>query len=259
MTRAAANGDRHPATHDPAAYGELLGAHYDTLYPPDGLETDVAVDFIAELAEHHPCRSVLEFGIGTGRLAIPLYRRGLEVAGIDASPRMVAALREKDPSAEIEVVIGDFLTTRMGKSFSVVALVLNGILDERGLWAQLELFENAVRHLAPSGSFIVEAFVLSDQARDGNWTVSPRYVGEDHVELQMARFDVETNTLERTLVHLLPQGAQFVAVRDVYVGPGELDIMAHVHGLRRAARYSSWSRDVFTAQSRRHISVYRHA
>lgn len=138
-----------------------------------------------------------------------------------------------------------------------MALVFNNILDPRGLSAQLALFENAARHLVPGGCFVIEAFVLSDEARDGSWTVTPRYVGEEHVELQMARFDIETSTLERTLVHLRPDGPHFVAVRDVYAGPGELDVMAHVNGMTRIARYSTWSRAPFTARSRRHISVYQ--
>jgi SAM-dependent methyltransferase len=244
-------------SYDPAAYGERLGADYDALYPADGLETDATIAFLAELAERHSDRSVLEFGIGTGRLGIELDRRGLRVAGIEASPRMVAALRAKAPDAEIEIAIGDYVSTRVPGAFGVVALVFNNVLDPRGLPAQLALFENAARHLAPGGWFVIEAFVLGEDARDGTWTVSPRYVGDDHVELQLARFDIETSTLERTLVHLRPDGPEFVSVRDVYAGPGEFDVMAHVNGMTRVARYSTWARDPFTVRSRRHISVYR--
>lgn len=243
--------------YDPAAYGDLLGADYDSLYPPDQLETEDAVAFLAELAERHPSRSVLEFGIGTGRLALQLHRRGLRVAGIDASEKMVEALRQKASGERVEVAIGDYVTTRMAGCFAVVALVFNNILDRRGLPAQLALFGNAARHLAPGGCFVVEAFVLSDQARDGTWRVSPRYVGPDHVELQMSRFDVEDGTLERTLVHLRPEGPQFVTVRDRYSGPEELDVMAHVSGMRRIERYSSWARAPFNAHSERHITVYQ--
>jgi SAM-dependent methyltransferase len=226
------------------------------LYPAEGLETEATVDFLAELAQRHPDRSVLELGIGTGRLAIELHHRGLRVAGIEASERMVGALRDKAPEAPIEVTIGDYATARVPGSFAVVALVFNNILDPRGLQTQLALFSNAARHLAPGGCFVIEAFVLGDDARNGNWVVSPRYVGPDHVELQLARFDIETGTLERTLVHLRPDGSEFVSVKDVYSGPAELDVMAHVSGMTRIARYSSWRRDPFTAQSRRHISVY---
>jgi SAM-dependent methyltransferase len=242
--------------YDPAAYGDRLGADYDTIYPAKGLETDATVDFLAELAERHPDPSVLEFGIGTGRLAIELHRRGLRVAGIEASKRMVAALRDKAPTAEIDIAIGDYVSTRVPGSFSVVALVFNNVLDPRGLPAQLALFGNAARHLAPRGYFAIEAFILGEDARDGSWTMTPRYVGTDHVELQLARYDIESGKLERTLVHLRPEGSEFVTVRDAYAGPGELDVMAHVHGMTRIARYASWTRAAFTAHSRRHISVY---
>jgi SAM-dependent methyltransferase len=242
--------------YDPAAYGERLGADYDKLYPAGALETEATVEFLVELAERRPQRSVLELGIGTGRLAIELHRRGLRVAGIDASERMVAALREKAPAAQIEIAIGDYVSTRIDGSFSVVALVFNNILDPRGLTAQLELFGNAARHLSPGGFFVVEAFVLGDEAKDGSWTVSPRYVGDEHVELQLSRYDIDTGTLERTLVHLGPEGSGFVSVRDAYAGPAELDVMAHVNGMIRVERYSNWRRAPFTAHSRRHISVY---
>jgi SAM-dependent methyltransferase len=242
--------------YDPMTYGESVGPDYDALYPPGGLDTDAAVELLAELAERHARPSLVEFGIGTGRLAIELHRRGLVVAGIDASERMVERLRAKAPSAPIDIAIGDFVSTRVAGSFAVVALVFNNILDPRGRAAQLALFENAARHLVPGGYFVVEAFVLGADAMDGNWSVSPRYVGADHVELQLVRYDIDTSVVERTLVHLLPDGPFFVSVRDSYATPGELDVMAHVHGMRRIARYSDWSRAPFTAHSRRHISVY---
>ncbi len=244
------------SAYDPAAYGERLGAEYDALYPPDGLETEETVALLGELAESRPGRSVLEFGIGTGRLALPLLERGLRVAGIDASPRMIDALRAKPGGSGIEVAIGDYTTTRVAGEFSVVALVFNNVLDPRGLPAQLALFENAARHLEPGGCFVVEAFVLGDEARSGAWDVVPRYVGESHVEFQLTRFDVDTNRLERRLVHLRPTGLEFVSVKDAYAAPGELDVMAHVNRMRRIARYDGWSRGPFTAQSRRHVTVY---
>lgn len=243
-------------SYDPAAYGDRLGADYDALYPEDGLETAATVDLLVELAEARPGRSLLELGIGTGRLALRLQERGVRVAGIEASARMVEALRAKPGGETIPVTIGDYVDARAPGAFSVVAIVFNNVLDPRGVAAQLELFGNAARHLEPRGCFVIEAFVLDDEARSGAWDVRPRYVGAEHVEFQLARFDVETNRLERTLVHLRPEGTEFVTVKDAYAAPGELDVMAHVHGMRRVARYSSWAREPFTARSRRHISVY---
>lgn len=244
------------STFDPASYGDRLGAGYDNLYPSAGLDTDRAAELLCELAQARPGGSVVEFGIGTGRLALRLRDLGVRVAGIDASVRMVEALQSKPGGKRIEVQVGDFTTARVPGTFSVVALVFNSILDERGLAAQLAVFQNAARHLEPGGCFVIEAFVLDDAARSGAWNVIPRYVGETHVEFQLSRFDIDTNCVERTLVHLRPGGTEFVSVKDAYAAPGELDVMAYVNEMRRIARYGDWSREPFTANSHRHITVY---
>jgi hypothetical protein len=169
---------------------------------------------------------------------------------------MVAQLRSKPQGDMLEVVIGDYRTTRVDGSFSVVALVFNGIFDPRGRQAQLDIFANAARHLEPGGCFVVESFVLSDAQRSGDWTVSPRYVGPEHVELQLARYDIATNRIERTLVHLRPKGLDFLTVFDTYASPGELDVMAEVTGFELTARSAGWSGEAFTAASSKHVSVY---
>jgi hypothetical protein len=116
---------------------------------------------------------------------------------------------------------------------------------------------NAARHLGDGGYFVVESFVLSDAQRSGEWWVSPRYVGKEHVELQLARYDIATNRLERTLVHLRPGGLDFVEVADTYAGPAELDVMADVTGFELQTRTAGWFGEVFTSTSTKHVSVYR--
>jgi hypothetical protein len=78
--------------------------------------------------------------------------------------------------------------------------------------------------------------------------LSPRFVGSEHVELQLARYDIATNEIERTLVHLRPQGLDFVTSHDAYAAPGELDVMAEATGFRLLARSSGWSGEVYTAR-----------
>jgi SAM-dependent methyltransferase len=241
---------------DASAYGEQLGAAaYESLYPPDQLSTDEAVTFLSELARAGQSKSLLEMGIGSGRLAIRLSEQGLRVAGIDASAAMVADLRLSNP--DISVKVGDFADLYLGETFSVVALVFNTIFDPRGVEVQLATFRNAARHLEPGGAFVVEAFVLSDEQRNGDWVLSPRFVGTEHVELQVARYDIESNSVEKTLIHLRPSGPTFLTVYDAYASPGELDVMAHVAGLERGARFSDWGHEPFHAGSSRHVTVYR--
>jgi len=242
--------------YDPARYGEAVG-DYDALYPPSGTSTAAAIDLLVELASGHESRSILEFGIGTGRLALGVHRRGVRVAGIDGSSRMVAQLRSKPDGDAIEVLIGDYRDARAPGSFGVVLLAINGIFDPRGRSAQLAIFRNAVRHLVPGGYFVVESWVMNDEQRNGDWSVVPRFVSDDHVELQLAKYDIATNQIERTLVHLRSGVMDFVSVTDTYASPGELDVMAEVTGLDRLARYAGWARTEFTARSSSHVTIYQ--
>ena len=244
------------AGYNPAAYGEAVGDDYDLLYPDAAFDNEATVAMLADLAQARPERSLLEFGIGTGRLALPLYRLGLRVAGIDSSERMVAQLRSKPDGDRLKVAAGDYATMQVAGPFSVVALVSNNIFDPRGREWQLKIFRNAASHLDVGGCFVVESFVLSDAQRSGEWSVSPRYVGPNHVELHLVRYDITTNQIQRTFVHLRPEGLNFVDVSDTYATPGELDIMAEVTGFQRVARTAGWSGETFTATSKTHVSVY---
>jgi hypothetical protein len=170
---------------------------------------------------------------------------------------MIAALRAKPGGDDVAVVQGDYADTQVPGRYAVCALVFNNVLDSRGRATQLQIFRNAAAHLAPAGFFVVEAFVLSEAQRSGEWTVLPRFVSDDHVELQLARFDITSGRLERTLVHLRSGGTEFVRVVDVYSSPGELDVMAEVAGFSLRSRYASWSRASYTASSARHVSVYQ--
>jgi SAM-dependent methyltransferase len=241
--------------YDPARYGDVVG-DYDELYPGVETDTDAAVELLSELAQNRPHRSVLELGIGTGRLALALHRRGFRVAGIDGSARMISQLRAKPDGDAVEVILGDYRDARVDGVFSVVVLALNGIFDPRGQQAQLDIFRNAARHLAPGGCFVVESWVMSDLQRNGDWSVVPRFVGEQHVELQLARYDIARNAIERTLVHLRPEGLEFVTVTDTYASPGELDVMARVTGFERIMRFSDWTHGEFGSTSTSHVSVY---
>ena len=241
--------------HDSGAYGEGVGADYDALYPEAHLETEAAIAALAALAK--PAGgSVLEFGIGTGRLALPLLDHGLRVAGIEASPTMLERLSAKPRADEIQVVEGDFAEQRVEGRFGVVALTFNAIFALPTREAQIACFRNAERHLERGGAVVVEAFVLGPEHLRGEWSIQPRYVGHEHVELQLARYDAGTQRIERTLVHLRPSGVRLVAVEDTYAWPGELDLMARAAGLRLRKRDGGWSGEEFDSASRRHVSVY---
>jgi SAM-dependent methyltransferase len=246
-------------SHDPGTYGTKVGAEYDELYPGDPVETESAVATLCRLAEEAGGRSILEFGSGTGRLAIPLAGRGPEVVGIEASQTMADQMAAKPGGELVQVVVGDFLSLELDRSFSVVVLPFNGIFGPANRDDQLACFSNAARHLEPGGCFVVEAFVLRPEQLRGDWWVAPRYVFDDHVELQLCRYDTASHTLERNLVHLRSDGIRFLRLGDRYAWPGELDLMARAAGLRLRHRYGGWNGEEFGPSSFSHVSIYEPA
>ena len=114
---------------------------------------EATVDVLAELAGGG---RALELGIGTGRIALPLARRGVPVHGIDLSRAMVARLRAKPGGDAIGVTIGDFATTRVDGTFSVAYLVFNTIMNLTTQEAQVACFRNVAAHLEPGGCFVIE-------------------------------------------------------------------------------------------------------
>src|SRR5262249_42855246 len=125
-------------------FDEWIAAHYETLWPElfDPEVLDPAVDFLAERAGKGP---VLEFGVGTGRLATPLSRR-MPVHGIELSPAMAARVPEQIP-----VTVGDFATTRVDGRFRLVYLVRNTITNLTTQDEQVAAFRNAAAHLDEGG------------------------------------------------------------------------------------------------------------
>ena len=131
-------------------FDERVAARYDERSADmfEEAEVEPVVDFLAELATDGPA---LELGIGTGRIAIPLSRRGIRVHGIDLSEAMVARLQAKPGAEQIGVTIGDFATTTVEGRFSVAYLVFNTIMNLTTQDEQVACFQNVASHLQPVG------------------------------------------------------------------------------------------------------------
>jgi hypothetical protein len=258
---------------DPARYGRLLADTYDRLYPSEDLETEDTIRLLAEYANRRAPRAVLEFGIGTGRLALRLRDEVLRVAGIDASEAMIARLREQPGGEEICVALGDYADERVSGQFSLVALLFNNIFDPRGEEVQRKCFENAANHLVYGGCFVIEAYVLREDQLTGEWFLSPRQriEGEREGELAICRYDAgdtrgrahglgagRAGEVERTLIHKRADGPDVVfSVLDTYADTERLDELAASAGFDVAQRYGSWGKEEFTPASRRHVTIYQ--
>jgi SAM-dependent methyltransferase len=235
-------------------FGEPVAASYDAdsaaLFEPAAV--DPVVDFLAGLAGQG---AALELGIGTGRIALPLARRGVPVHGIDLSAAMVARLRAKPGAERIGVTIGDFATTTVEGRFSVAYLVFNTIMNLTTQDEQVACFRNVAAHLDPGGCFVVEVMVPALQRLPPGETirafdVTPAHLGFDE-------YDVASQGLVSH--HYTVAAGRFDAgsIPFRYVWPSELDLMARLAGMTLRERWSGWTREPFTSDSTTHVSVWQ--
>jgi SAM-dependent methyltransferase len=210
------------------------------------------IDLLAELAGDGPA---LELGIGTGRVALPLARRGIRVHGVDLSEAMVARLRAKPGSGGIPVTIGDFATAAVGKDFSLVYLVFNTIMNLTTQDQQVACFKNAATHLRPGGRFVIEVGVpdlrrLPPGERIRAFEASATKLGFDE-------YDVATQGLVSHHYWIVDGKLEAFSAPFRYVWSSELNLMARLAGMTLRQRWGGWDRAPFTSESVKHVSVWQ--
>jgi SAM-dependent methyltransferase len=234
-------------------FGERVASSYDESSAEmfEASVVDATVGFLAGLAGGG---RALELGIGTGRIALPLARRGVPVYGIDLSTRMVARLRAKPGGDAIGVTIGDFATTRVDGAFAVAYLVFNTIMNLTTQEAQVACFRNVAAHLAPGGCFVIEVGVPELQRLPPGQTVVPFHVSPTCWAFDI--YDVATQAMSSNYVQVVDGRGEYRSIPFRYVWPAELDLMARLAGLRLRERWAGWAREPFTSASGQHVSVW---
>jgi SAM-dependent methyltransferase len=234
-------------------FGESVAARYDEssaeMFEPGVV--DVAADILAGLADGG---RALELGIGTGRIALPLARRGVPVHGIDLSQAMVARLRAKPGGDVIGVTIGDFATTRADGTFSVAYLVFNTIMNLTTQAAQVACFRNVAAHLEPGGCFVIEVGIPDLRRLPPGQDVVPFHVSPTRWAFD--RYDVATQAMSSNYIQVVDGRGAYTSIPFRYVWPAELDLMAQLAGLRLRDRWDGWTRAPFTSESRQHVSIW---
>lgn len=239
--------------HDPTAYGRRIADEYDDHY--EGYwDTEASVARLRELAGTGP---VLELGVGTGRLALPLAAGGLEVHGVDSSEDMLERLRAKPGAEQLKTWTGDFAEVEVPGSFALVVLAFNTIFALPDQETQVRCFANAARHLSPGGRFVVEAWVPQPERFTSGSAISVRILRHDRVSLDVARLDPVNQRMETTQVSFRDGDVRLYPANHRYAWPSELDLMARLGGLDLESREEDWRRTPFTARSEAHVSVYR--
>ncbi len=241
---------------DDGYFDEDVARRYDEsqseMFAPETIER--TVDFLVVHAQGGP---VLELGIGTGRIALPLTRRGVSVHGIDMSRAMVARLRAKPGGEDIRVTIGDFATTKVDGSFTLAYLVFNTILNLTTQAAQVACFRNVAAHLRPGGRFVIEVIVPDLQRLPPGEVFRPFDVGPTRWGFD--EYDVAEQGLISHHLSIIDGEVVRLSIPFRYVWPAELDLMAELAGMRRIERWEGWGREPFTGASRSHVSVWEKA
>ena len=234
-------------------FDERIAERYDAASADmfDPAVVDPAVDFLADLAGDG---RALELGIGTGRIALPLARRGVPVHGIDLSPAMVARLRAKPGADAIGVTFGDFATTRVDGTFALAYLVFNTIMNLTTQDEQVRCFQNVGAHLEPGGCFVIEVVVPDLQRLPPGETVRPFTVGP--TRLGFDEYDVVAQGLVSHHYAITDGRAEVFSMPFRYVWPAELDLMARMAGMTLRERWGGWRREPFTSESTAHVSVW---
>lgn len=242
--------------YGPSTYGDRWADIYDAWTDQRiGASTQATIDGLADLAAGG---RVLELAIGTGRIALGLADRGLDVHGIDASEAMVARLRAKPGGETIAVTIGDFADVAVEGRFDLVFVAFNTFFALTTQDDQVRCFANVAQHLTDGGVFVIEAFVPDLGRFDGGQTVRALRVTSELVDLEASTHDATAQTVTSQHVVISDQGLRLQPVHLRYAWPSELDLMARLAGLALRRRWAGWDRSTFTGSSGTHVSVYSH-
>ena len=239
---------------DDGFFDERVAGTYDDPDDPmfDPAAIDPVVDVLVELAGEG---RALELAIGTGRIALPLAARGVDVHGIELSRAMVARLRDearRRPDRRVDRRHDDHATA--GDLPRRLPRVQHDHEPDDAGRADRVLRQRGA-HLSPGGRFVVEVMVPQLRRLPPGETVHPFHVADDHLGLD--EYDVVTQRLVSHHVSFRDGRAERSAVPFRYVWPSELDLMARLAGMTLEHRWGDWRREPFTAESTDHVSVWQ--
>lgn len=238
-------------TDDISTYGERIANIYDDLY---STYNEAMIPALADLSRGG---RALELGIGTGRIALPLTQRGIEVHGLDVSPAMVSKLRAKPGGETIPVTLGNFADVAVEGEFSLVYVVFNTFFGLLSQEEQLRCFHNVAQHLTPDGVFLLELFVPDVARFTAGQNLKAIKVTSEGIILDVSLHDPVNQRITAQHVMIRESGVKLYPVQLRYVWPSELDLMAQLAGLRLHQRWGNWQRSPFTSNSGAHISIYK--
>ena len=240
--------------YDIETYGARWAPFYDELFS----DFDSEIEFLKPFAGDPP--RALELAIGSGRIALPLSRAGVEMTGIDISDDMIGLLRAKPGGDGIRIIKGDFADVAVDETFPLVYLAFNTLFALLDQDRQVECFVNTARALEPGGHFVLDAFV-PDMTRFDRYQTRMAVESITSTQAHAYELSIHDPVAQRVVSHhvrRLDDGSTVVLPVTIrYAWPAEVDLMARVAGLDLEDRFGWYDRRRFTEQSGQHVSVYR--
>ena len=236
-------------------YGEAWADDYDVLF--DDVDERM-IDRLVDLSGSS--RRALELAVGTGRVAIPLSQRGVEVSGIDISASMLAKLADKPGGEKVHVTLGDMVEVPVDGTFPLVYLVFNSLFAISTQERQVRCFQNVADHLEPGGRFLLECFVPDVKRFDSqNTRLAVSEISDDGAyAYEVAIHDPVDQEVRSLHIRTAPnQTDRVLPVTIRYAWPAELDLMARLAGLKLESRWAWYDQSEFTETSTASVSVFR--
>lgn len=242
--------------YDSTSYGDGFADVYDDWYSD---VTDVAATVARMLELAGPRGRVLELGVGTGRLALPMAGAGLVVTGIDSSDAMLARLtdRARIDGVDVETTCGDMVDQLPDGPFAACLVAYNTIFNLLDAETQRRCFSEVAARLEPRGCFVVEAIVPDDDAPEGR-DVSVRSMTVDRVVLSVSDHRPDEQRTSGQFVEFTEAGGVRLrpwAIR--WTSPTELDDMAAEAGFHVERRDADMAGTPFDERADHHVTVYR--
>ncbi|MEO6126122.1 MAG: class I SAM-dependent methyltransferase [Ilumatobacteraceae bacterium] len=246
--------------YDNSSYGEAFADVYDDWYA-DISDVVATVDALARMAATTAPLPIVELGVGTGRLALPLAEAmpGIDIFGIDSSPSMLAAAAAKGVAANVHLIDGDMVTglatVADQRPLGLVFVAFNTFFNLGSAATQQACFDAVAARLAPGGRFVIEAFVPDEPARRGDH-IEVKSLQTDRVVLSIARYDGQQH-VEGQFVEFTESGGVRLRPWSIrYLTPDELDTMAAAAGLTLSDRWETFAGQPFDDDSSRHVSIF---
>jgi SAM-dependent methyltransferase len=240
---------------DHTEYGETWAEIYDDVFAWVD-DTEPSVSKIAQIARGN---GVLELGAGTGRVAVPLARNGIQVHAVELSEKMVKILEVKASAAQALLTVhqADMCDIDLGEKFGVVFLSHNTLSALPTQDDQLTCIRTAARHVHADGSLIIDQGIPGIDMLKGDGSLRFTRTDNNGTWVIGHRHDWATQQVISQRMRFAKDEFFSGTIKGRYVWPGELDLMASLAGLRLSERWSDWSGNEFRSSSQTFISRFQ--